>query len=193
MRKMYFMGVLLLALGAMFVLGCGGTKKVVVRDAASGEFAGAPAWVTKGRMGVDKSDQSKYLYGVGSMGGTRNIALARDGALGRARTDLARSLELKVKSMLKDYQSTTTGGGEFGTSAADEQKVDNAAKQMTDMTLSGTELADSWVSNNGNIWVLCRLDVESFKNSVNKMGQLSESVRKAVSERADKAWAELDE
>jgi len=39
-----------------------------------------------------------------------NVALARSAAEGRARTELARSLQTRVKAMLKDYQAATQGG-----------------------------------------------------------------------------------
>ena len=54
---------------------------------------------------------------------------------------------MKVRSMLKDYQSTTTGGAEFGDSANDEQHVVDVSKQITDISLTGTEIRDTWVSN----------------------------------------------
>jgi len=95
--------------------------------------------------------------------------------------------------MLKDYQATTTGGQDFGTAAADEQNITDVSKQITDMTLTGTELQDTWVSLNGTFYALVAMDVDKFKDSVSKMGNLSDSVRKAVSERADKSFEELDE
>lgn len=189
------LGLMKLFIAMTVVLGlssCGAHNPPPMNQAYNNELDGAPAWVTKGRFGVEKDSKSKYVYGVGNVGGTRNVGLAREAALGRARTDLARSLQLKVTAMLKDYQGTVTGGAEFGTAAADEQKITDVAKQVTEMNLSGTELVDTWISKNGTMWALCRLDVEGFKNTVNKMTQLSESVRRAVEERADKAFEELD-
>jgi hypothetical protein len=157
------------------------------------EFDGAPKWVTQGcsaYWGEKKGE--KKICGVGSATGTRNISLARTAAQGRARTEIARSLQVQVQSMLKDYQATTTGGQEFGKSASDEQHIVDVSKQITDTTLAGTEQVDTWISPNGTMWVLVALDVEGFKGAIQKMGQLSESVRKAVVERADKAFDELD-
>ena len=139
----------------------------------------------------DKKGEKK-ICGVGSVGGTRNPSLARTAAMARARTEIARSLEVKVQAMLKDYQATTTGGQEFGTGAADEQHVVDVSKQITNTTLSGTELADSWVSANGTFYALVVWDADKFKDSVSQMKNLSESIRKAVIERADKAFEELD-
>lgn len=157
------------------------------------EFDGAPKWVTQGcnaYWGEKKGE--KKICGVGSATGTRNISLARTTAQGRARTEIARSLQTEVRAVLKDYQATTTGGQEFGKSASDEQHVEDVSKQITDTTLSGTEQIDTWISPNGTMWVLVALDVEAFKGAIAKMGQLSEGVRQAVIQRADKAFDDLD-
>ena len=61
------------------------------------------------------------------------------------------------------------------------------------MTLSGTELADTWISPNGTFYALVAMDVDKFKGAISKMNNLSETVRKAVEERADKSFGELDD
>ena len=53
-------------------------------------------------------------------------------------------------------------------------------------------MRDSSVSKTGAYYALVELDVDKFKDTVNKIQNLSESVRKAVIERADKAFEELD-
>ena len=163
---------------------CGSTDKKT-GDAVKNEFDGAPKWV------LGSSSTPQQICGVGSAAGSRNVSVMRTSAMGRGRTEIARMLELKVQSMLKDYQSTTTGGEEFGTAANDEQHIVDVAKQITDITLSGTEQKESWISDSGTLYILMCADLEKFKNSVNNMSQLSESVRKAVTERADKAFEEL--
>jgi hypothetical protein len=176
--------------GSMFAVGCAGkTGPKAIETIMGQEMDGAPDWV-KGNGCPDK--KGKAICSVGSIGGTRNVSLARDAAIERARVQIARTLNDKINAMLKDYQATTTGGQEFGTSAADEQHVREVSKTITDMTLSGTEFIDSWVSNPGTYYALVALDIEKFKETVNRMQNLSESVRKAVIERADKAFSELD-
>jgi len=157
------------------------------------EFDGSPEWVTKGCAAYWGDDDGARICGVGAMSGTRNPALARTAAMGRARTEIARSLDVKVRSMLKDYHSTTTGGDEFGLAAADEQAIDDVSKQITSMTLSGTTLQDSWISKNGTLYTLVALDVDRFNDSIGRMTNLSASIRTAVRERADAAFRELDE
>jgi hypothetical protein len=118
--------------------------------------------------------------------------MAQSASSGRARTALARTLETKVNAMVKDYQATTSGGAEFGKAANDEQHVVDVSKQITQRTLTGTEVNETWVSATGTLHSLVCLNVERFKNTVSEMEQLSEHIRRAVVERADRAFDDLD-
>jgi hypothetical protein len=158
-----------------------------------GPLAGAPDWVLKGCSAFWGDDDGARICGVGSMSGTRNISLARTAAIGRARTEIARSLETKVKAMLKDYQSTTTGGEQFGKAANDEQHIEDVSKQISQTTLSGTTLQETWVGPDDTLFVLVAMDYENFNDAVAQMTQLSENVRRAVQERAKASFEELDE
>ncbi len=192
-RTLIILGAVALIAALFTCVGCGGSQAKAPATVIANELDGAPCWVTKGGGCYGKGgDKTKFVWGVGSVTGTRNVGLAREAALGRARTDIARSLQTRVEAMLKDYQATTTGGEQFGTSAADDQHIVDVSKQITDLTLSGTEMVDSWISNSGAFWVLARLDVDGFKDAVGRMNQLNEAVRQAVVERADKAFSELD-
>ena len=192
-RIFVLLAVVALAIGTVMFAGCGGTQPKTPANVVTNELDGAPCWVTKGGACTGKDgDKAKFVYGVGSVNGTRNVGLAREAALGRARTDIARSLQTRVEAMLKDYQATTTGGEQFGTAANDDQHIVDVSKQITDLSLSGTAMVDSWISKSGSFWVLARLDVDGFKDAVGRMNQLSEAVRQAVVERADKAFSELD-
>ena len=61
------------------------------------------------------------------------------------------------------------------------------------MSLSGTELTETWISQTGTYYVLVSLDVEKFSQSVSEMEQLTERTREAVVERAEEEFRELDE
>ncbi|HLV60265.1 MAG TPA: LPP20 family lipoprotein [Fredinandcohnia sp.] len=183
---------LVVAVGAAaLIAGCSTTPEPP-GEAIDSELADAPEWVRRGCSNYWKEDAPRRICGVGAMGGTRNAALARTGAMTRARTEIARSLQVQVEAMLRDYQATTTGGEEFGLAANDEQHVEDVSRQITEMSLSGTELVDSWISRNGTFYALVALDVESFRQTVSKMEQLSEAVRRAIIERAEKAFDDLD-
>jgi hypothetical protein len=192
-RLINFSIICLIIFALASIAGCGKKVPPAPENVMNNEFKGAPDWVVKGCNGYWKPDEAKKMIcGVGSVGGTRNPALAREAAIGRARADLARKIQVSLNSMLKDYQATTTGGANYGTDAADEQHIESITKQITSMNLSGTELIDSWISENGTYYVLIALDAEKFKDSINKMGNLNENLRKAIVERADKAFEELN-
>ena len=157
-----------------------------------GEGKAAPKWVTMPSTYKKDGEGNKVICGEGSIAGTGNMNMAQSASAGRARTALARSLETKVKSMIKDYQATTTGGDQFKGAANDEQHVVDVSKQITDLTLSGTEVTDTWIAKTSTLHSLVCLNVERFKGSVTGMKQLDEQIRKAVVARAEKSWEELD-
>jgi hypothetical protein len=153
------------------------------------DLEGAPAWVKKG-CGAFFGEKKKLVCGVGAIGGMTNPGLARSAAEGRGRTEIARSLKIRCKSMLKDYQAAVQGGP--GNKLNNEQYITDTSKQVTDMTLSGTRLEDSWVSDGGTFYALMVLDVDAFRDQVKNMSQLDEQIRQAIVERAEQSFAELD-
>lgn len=182
-----FVVIFAVLVAALIFASCGGNSNAKKEGTMMGnELEGAPAWV------LGNSNSASQICGVGSAAGTRNPSLATTAAMGRGRTEIARTLSVKVKSMLKDYQSTTTGGEQFGQAANDEQHIEDVSKQITDMSINGSEKKNTWISNTGTLYVLMCTDLEKFKDSVNKMQQLDEKVRAAVVERANKAFDELD-
>lgn len=186
MKKFFAIFIMVFVAAAIFTA-CGSSEeKKNTGSAVKNELEGAPDWV----MGNENT--SKQICGVGSAAGTRNASLARTAAMGRGRTEIARTLQVQVKSMLKDYQSTTTGGEAFGQAANDEQHIEDVSKQITDTTLTGSELRKTWISNPGTLYVLMCIDLQKFKDALNNMTQLNEQVRAAVVERADKAFEALD-
>ena len=186
MRRSFEIAVFLITVVAL--VGCGSSGPKEPGSVIENELDGAPDWVLKG-----KGSDGEVIYGVGAIAGTRNVALARSTAEGRGRTEIARSLEVGIESMLKDYQSTTTGGEFFALAANDEQHIEDVSRQMTNITLTGTRQEDLWISKTGTLHVLMALDIDDFKEAIQGMDQLNEELRKAVEERADEAFLDLDE
>jgi hypothetical protein len=181
----------LIGVAALWI-GCAGSDMAEDTPLES-EFTDAPDWVVQGCNAYWGVDSDRKVCGVGSAGGSRNVSLMRTTAVARGRTEIARTLRTQVQAMLKDYQATTTGGHDYGFAANDEQHIVDVSKQITDMSLSGTEMTDSWISHNGTYYALVALDLDKFEDTVDRMEQLSEQVRRAVVERAEEAFAELDE
>jgi hypothetical protein len=183
-----------LSLGAV---ACGGNNPPPAAPAPSGnaavdDFNSAPAWVRQSCKSYWGDQGKGRVCAVGSMGGSNNLGLLRSGAAGRARTEIARSLQTKVASLLKDYQRTVTGGENFGKAASDEQLVQDTSKQLTDMTLSGTEQVDSWIGpKSGVMYVLVQLNTEAFGEAVGKMRELDAKTREYVVRNSNKAFDDL--
>ena len=193
-RNFFLLAALLLFVSLSLVSGCRSTPEPKPTKAAIiDEFDGAPDWVVKGCAAYWGDESKNKICGVGSMGGTRNIALARKTAITRGRTEIADALRTRVQAMVKDYQATVTGGENYGKAASDEQAVTSVSKTITDQTLVGTQMVDSWISKkSGTFYALVMMDMETFKKAVSEMQQLDAGVRKYVEENAAKAFDELD-
>jgi hypothetical protein len=159
------------------------------KTALAAEMADLPPWA------LGKCEESlknkDALCASGSVQGMSSVSLARAAAEGRARTELARVLQVRVKSMLRDYQSATQGGPDNATSS--EQYVEDTSKQVTDVTLSGSRIEETFVSQTGTFWALVVLDVSAFKDSLQQVNDLNSQVRAAIIERADRSFRSLDQ
>lgn len=172
---------------------CGGgqqEEKKSVGSSFQGELEGAPAWVT--RLCAAFQEKVPSVCAVGTYGGTANISMAITGAETRARANLAKLVGAKVKSMVKDYMSSVTGGENYGKAASDEQATVSAIKEKTDAYISGAQRVDMWISKSNTIYVLMKWDVESFKNQLNQIRSLDKKTVDGIMQRAEKAWQELD-
>lgn len=181
-----------LALGLAGLLcsaGLGACGKPSPKTALAAEMENLPPWA------LGKCEESLKnkgaLCGSGSVQGMSSVSLARSAAEGRARTELARVLQVRVKSMLKDYQSAAQGGPDNETTS--EQYIEDTSKQITDVTLSGSRLEETFVTETGTFWALVVLDVNAFKDSLQQANALNDQVRAAIIERADRSFQQLDE
>jgi hypothetical protein len=177
---------IVLGIAGVLLGACG---KPSPKTALEAELQGLPAWA------LGKCEQSlknkDALCASGSVQGMSSVSLARSAAAGRARTELSRVLQVRVKSMLKDYQAATQGGSDNATSS--EQYIEDTSKQITDVTLSGSRIEETFVSETGTFWALVVLDVEAFKDSLQKANELNNEVRAAIIERAERSFRQLDQ
>jgi hypothetical protein len=179
-----------LMIAVLILPGCGGGKDEGVQSNPdtyiAEELRGAPEWVIKG-SGPDK----EKIYGLGSFTGSRDVGLARDTALARARNDIVLRIQAEVRSLLESYQATTTGGEDYAGAANDEQHVENMVAQVAKMDLSGAGMEEMWISPTSTMWVLAAVDIEEFSKKVGQMSQLNEQVRQDIVERAREGQGRL--
>jgi hypothetical protein len=147
-----------------------------------------PEWVLRG-SGAFGGEAGKAFYGVGSVSGIRNQALARTTADNRARAETAKIFETYVAFLMKDYMASTTAG-ELS-AASQEQHIENAIEVFSAATLSDVQIVDHWFHPDGTVFALAQLDLESFTIALPKMRELALQLRNYLRKNADRAFADL--
>jgi hypothetical protein len=165
---------------------CGGGNKPEMSNQVL--HANGPDWVNRG-TGAYGGDKGKVFYGVGIASGIRNAAMRRSTSDSRARAEIAKILDTYVAVLNKDYMASTTAGDMSASS--EEQHVEQALKTYSQMELSGVQIIDHWVDTDGTEYALASLEMDTFKNNIDKMKELNAKVRDAVRANADKAFDEL--
>ncbi len=156
------------------------------------EMAAAPDWVLRGCAAPSARGTAPSLCGVGSMGLARNVTRARMTAVVRARTEIARSLETRLRAILEDYHTTPAGGAKAGSNSANELGIVDVSRQITEMSLPGTRLEQVWISPANTVFALVILDLARFKQSLSRMTNLPEPIRQAVEQRSAAAFGETE-
>jgi len=181
----------IISIAAIGLVACGGPKKEQKNEPPSLAGINYPDWVTKG-SGAFGGEAGRVFYGVGSVSGMRNEALARSTADNRARAEVAKIFEVYSASLMKDYMASTTAGDMSASS--EEQHVEQAIKTFSAQTLSGVQIVDHWYHpTNGTIYALASLDLAAFTDSLDKMKELKAEVRDYVRKNAEKAHMALEE
>ena len=150
-----------------------------------------PPWVTKG-SGAFGGEEGRVFYGVGSVSGIKNHALARTTSDNRARSEIAKIFEVYSASLMKDYMASTTAGDMEASS--EEQHVENVVKTFSAQTLSGVQIVDHWYHPvDATVYALARLDLNSFTDQLDKMKELNSKVRDYVRKNAERSFMDLEQ
>ncbi len=137
-------------------IGCGGTSSPERRGLELPDSA--PAWAGRGCAGHDDAADASMICALGSAVSTRNPALARTTAISRARTELARSIQVEIDSLLADY-GTSTGEG---ARSSDDQRVIDVSRQITKVALEGSRVLGTWTSDEGEVFALVALQTDAL-------------------------------
>jgi hypothetical protein len=171
-----------LALGLFIVAGCATTPTMEAKG---------PDWIWKGSGAFDDAETGKVFYGVGIASGIKNKALARSAADDRARAEIAKTLEIYVAVLAKDYMASTTAGDMLV--SAEEQHVEQALKTFSKTTLHGAIIVDRWMDpNDGTSYSLCKLDLFAFNEALDKNKELNSKVRDYVRQNSEKLHKQLE-
>ena len=154
---------LLILLASLFlILACGAKKGGYTKLPSD-----TPDWVIKGG-GAFKSEKGTALYGVGINTFDPNPAMHRQTADARARQDLAKIIDTYVGSLMKDFMQSHK---DFQNPEASSsvQFVSVVSKNVTDATLSGSQIIDHWTDKDGET-VISKLD-ESMLRRIAAAGE----------------------
>jgi ribosomal protein S20 len=169
-------------------VGCG-SKEVTPDEQVPSEFAGAPEWVLQGCGAYWGDDGGARLCGVGEARLGSSMSIARTKATSRARAEISRTLETKVKNMIKDFQEEVTDGESEMTA----EQFSSTTVALSKATLNGTQVQQTWVSPSDRLYILVALDVEAFDASVREMDEMSDRLRTFIESRSRKSFEELEE
>lgn len=161
--------------------GCGAHSGMAAASLRRQDY---PAWVVQG-SGCQSQNGVRSFFGVGAVAGIRNTALARTTADNRARAETAKVFEAYVTGLVKAYidsaaaQATGPDGlQDASLTAIDASHIETAIKAMTAVSLNGIQLAEHWLHPiDGGVYALARLDLHTFVEALNRLKEVSDSMR----------------
>jgi hypothetical protein len=162
---------------------CDSLAQSPVQSASRSQIANAPtsapAWVTGDCR--QHFVQQQVICGVGTASGFASASRAKNAAMVRGRAEIAQLLQMRVKSILTDYQNSS--------GAVDGQAIEENSNQITEISLNGTRVAEHWIAPDGTFFALMVLGIDDFKSSVQEVFGIAEPARQAVLQNAPKAFA----
>ena len=161
--------------------------------------AGSPEWVRKGHGAFEGKDPNSF-YAVGVAAPSPNQQVQSDMAKANGRAELARSQQVYVADLIKQFvrEHRDFFDEEYASSVQFYQQV---GRQVTETTLIGSRMVDSWrdrygkMGRKGTLYVLMavRADDEFFDAVRGRYAALvREHQARLLKKEADAALEELD-
>ena len=116
-----------------------------------------------------------------------NLSSGRTYAIAKARTDLGRKLETKVKSMVQVYEQS----GEESSKSFNESLYTNVISNLTKIDINGSS-TKKIETNSKYVFVLVCLDPSSITKVFSDMKVLNETQRKALLTRSFNMQREME-
>ena len=163
-----------LALGLVTMLGFSGcNKKLGENEAVNRALKGAPSWVTESNGDLLSATGSAKIK-------NNNLNFATTQAGAAARVELATQIATRIESKYK----------ELATSSEDSvnQEAVQAIRNSVDQVLAGSKITNKWVSEDGTLWVLVKiekLNTDLLKNNLVNTRSLDKAAAAALSQAVD--------
>jgi hypothetical protein len=146
----------------------------------------APDWVNKGCEG------QMIFCGIGSASTLGDYTIGRKEADSSALVELRASMEVYVAELLESYKKRVVSGDPKAVGIMGQTEI--ALKRVVGGTLTGARIADHWEHPTKSlIFSVAKVDLNSFKNNVNQMNELSEEFKEHVRKNADRMLQKLDD
>ncbi len=156
-----------------------------------GGCGGAPDWVKEG-SGVMNQDDSKSIYGVGTVEKVPMESIAWEIAENRARAEVAKSFETYTAYLMRDYVATTAATESSGVSA--EQDVQRAVKTFTAVTLNGVRQIERYKDEEKDMYyVLAKLSFKDMQEALNQANELDKEVKNFVKKNGERIFDRLEQ
>jgi len=137
-----------------------------------------------------KDSKSKVYLAVGSTSNVTDVSLARRTAEHNARAALTAQFRVDVTELVKIYQGHISSGERGG----EEQLLNVAQETFTNMELTGSVPIKYYYDENEKTqYVLIKLDVEGFKESIKGLKELKEDIKNSIIEDANSSFEELQQ
>ncbi len=185
--KKFLVPVLAMMIGALMFAGCAGTGMNVSPDFKyAAEFKDAPQWVKDGGSSIEGGQAAVGSAQIGKAG----VGFARTEAQAKARDELARQMQVKVKNLFKRFTEQIG----LGSGQTVDKTATDISKQVAKQTLSGSRLRDSWISPSDTLYVLMVIDDDLAKANVREAVETSFKNDQALWQKfqAKKGFEELE-
>lgn len=144
-------------------------------------LADAPGWVTRGCRVYwqDQPAEANVVCGIGSAGPNRNLLAARETAVARGRSDIARRIEVTIESLVRLDSSSND---------ASDGVLRSIVHQLTSTSLPACRVESVWQAEGGEVFALVSLRVAKLQQSLRKNRTLSPAAREDLAQRAAVAF-----
>jgi hypothetical protein len=148
-------------------------------------LANAPTWVTEGCRShwEDTESRRKVVCGIGSATSHRNRIAARDTAVARARSAIARSIQVTIENLVRLEDTGTR---------SEDGEMRSIVHQLTSASLPGCQVEAVWEAETGEVHALVSLQVAKVQRSVRNTRAFSPAAREDLAHRAALAFAAMD-
>jgi hypothetical protein len=170
---------LLISIGliALILTGCAAPATSGTTEAR--ESKDIPAWATT------RPNDEGILYGVGQAK-KQNPSLAKKVAAQRARDEIAGAVKIKVENLVKDFMQESGVGEKAG--ALEFTQV--VSKGVTDATLTGAMIKETYQAKDGTYFVLVTYSLDDARRSAIESARQEEAAWNQF--QADKGFDDLE-